>query len=112
MKYRKQGSFVKLMSSRITLFILILVFIFLTKVSLSMRDKLFLSKNRLNTAESELTKLINHQNDLSKKIQFLSTEAGVESELRTKYRAVREGESVAVILDAVKLSTTTSTTTK
>jgi predicted Holliday junction resolvase-like endonuclease len=112
MKYRKQGLFVKIISSRISVFVLVLLFIFLTKVSIAMREKLSLSQGRLNTAQSELDKLINHQNDLAKKIQFLSTEAGIESELRTKYRAVREGESVAVILDAVKLSTSTATTTK
>ncbi len=64
-----------------------------------MREKLTLSKTRLETTAMELTKLEDHQDDLANKIKYLSTEQGIEAELRTKYRAIREGESVAVIVD-------------
>ena len=53
---------------------------------------------RLNEAQSELAKLRDRQGDLSAKVGFLSTDQGVESDLRTKYLAVKTGESVAVIV--------------
>ena len=111
MKYRKQGLFQKIMSSRLVLIILICLFAFLTKVSFTMRDRLVTSQDRLNLANSELNKLINHQTDLANKIRYLSTEEGIEAELRTKYRAIRNGESVAVILNDEKKGTSTATST-
>ncbi len=109
MKYRKPGLFSKIMSSRLVLIVLICLFAFLTKVSFTMKDRLESSKNKLNLANSELTKLKNHQADLANKIQYLSTEQGIEAELRTKYRAIRNGESVAVIIDEDKQATSTAT---
>ena len=44
-------------------------------------------------------KMVARKADLTKEVDYLSTEQGVEAELRTKYRAVKEGESVAVIVD-------------
>ena len=111
MKYRKQGLFSKVMSSRVVLLILIVLFAFLTKVSFTMKERLELSKSKLNVANSELDKLINHQTDLANKIKYLSTDEGIEAELRTKYRAIRNGESVAVIIDSDKKATSTATST-
>ncbi len=64
-----------------------------------MKERLNGSYKRLETAQIELQKLEEHRSVLANKIQYLSTEQGIEAELRTKYRAVREGESVAVIVE-------------
>jgi cell division protein FtsB len=69
------------------------------KVVWNIREKLSDSNSRLRSTNAEFMKLQAHQNDLSNKISYLSTEQGIEAELRTKYRAIREGESVAVIVD-------------
>jgi predicted Holliday junction resolvase-like endonuclease len=99
MKYGKSGIWRKIISSPFILLIILLFFIFLVKVVWAIREKVVISNSRLYSTNAELLKLQTHQNDLSKKISYLSTEQGIEAELRTKYRAIREGESVAVIVD-------------
>lgn len=99
MKYGKSGIWNKIISSPFTLVIVVILFIFLLRVVLDMREKLQLSNSRLQSSNTELAELQTHQNNLSQKIDYLSTEQGIEAELRTKYRAIREGESIAVILD-------------
>ena len=68
-----------------------------------------MSGARLVQAQNELQKLQEHQQDLSGKVAFLSTDQGVESELRTKYLAVKDDESVAVITGSEVSTTSTST---
>ncbi len=99
MKYGKRGIWKIIISSPITLVILIIFFLFLLKAVWSMKERLNGSYKRLETAQIELQKLEEHRSVLANKIQYLSTEQGIEAELRTKYRAVREGESVAVIVE-------------
>lgn len=99
MKYGNSSSWKRFISSPFTLLAVIVLFLFLTKAVWGIREKNTLSVSRLELAQAELTKLESHQRDLAEQIRYLSTEQGIESELRTKYRAIREGESVAVIVD-------------
>jgi hypothetical protein len=43
--------------------------------------------------------LSQRQQDISRRVDYLSTDQGVEAEIRTKYHAIKEGEQVAVIVD-------------
>jgi len=99
MKYGNQGTWKKIISSPFIFVGLLILFIFLTKAVWGIREKNALSNSRLSSAQSELQRLETHQKDLTTQIDYLSTERGIEAELRTKYRAIREGESVAVIVD-------------
>ena len=99
MKYGNRSMWKKIISSPFTLVVVIILFLFLTKAVWTIREKKLLSVSRLKATEDEFAKLEAHQKDLSDQINFLSTEQGMESELRTKYRAIRDGESVAVIID-------------
>ena len=64
---------------------------------------------KLEHTNNELTSLQIEKANLASKIDSLSSPSGVEYQLRTKYRAVREGESVAVIIDS---SATTSSSSE
>ena len=99
MKYGNSSLWKKFISSPFTLVVVIVVFLFLVKTVWGIREKNSLSVSKLESAETELIKLESHQRDLAEQIRHLSTERGIESELRTKYRAIHEGESVAVIVD-------------
>ena len=99
MKYSKSGLWKSIISSPITLVVIIFIFIFLVRAVWNMNDRLNSSLSKLETANAELKKLEDHQNSLTNKIKYLSTDQGIEAELRTKYRAIREGESVAVIVE-------------
>lgn len=108
MKYGKSGVWRKIISSPFTLVIILIFFIFMLKVVWNIREKLVDSNSRLRSTNAEFMKLQAHQNNLSNKISYLSTEQGIEAELRTKYRAIREGESVAVIVDEDQASSSSS----
>jgi len=108
MKYGKSGVWRKIISSPFTLVIILIFFIFMLKVVWNIREKLADSNSRLRSTNAEFMKLQAHQNNLSNKISYLSTEQGIEAELRTKYRAIREGESVAVIVDEDQVSSSSS----
>lgn len=113
MKYSKRMSWKVVQSSPLYLFAVLVIFGLLVKASLSIHKKAQLSDLRLNQAMNELSKLEQHKIELQGRVAYLSTEQGVESEFRTRYRAVKDGESVAVIIDrneaAVTYSLATST---
>ncbi len=99
MKYGKRPLRRHIISSPFTLVGLFILAIILAKAAWNINQKALASAAKVSQAQIELTKLEDRQKDLSHQVGYLSTEQGIEAELRTKYRAVKEGESVAVIVD-------------
>src|ERR1044072_1255561 len=99
MKYGKRRSQRRLVLSPLLTVGLLIIMIILAKAAWNIRQKALLSANRLAAAQVELAKLKSHQQELEKHVDYLSSEQGIEAELRTKYRAIKQGESVAVIVD-------------
>jgi cell division protein FtsB len=104
------------LSSPISLVAALIILVLLLRAAWNIHDKSRLSETRLDKAEIELAKLQDDHKELSEKSADLATDAGLENEMREKYRAVRPGESVAVIVDnaeptGLSLSTTSSATT-
>ena len=109
MKYGNRSTWHKILRSPIMMFVGIVLFVILAKAAWNIHEKAAMSGARLVQAQNELQKLQEHQQDLSGKVAFLSTDQGVESELRTKYLAVKDDESVAVITGSEVSTTSTST---
>ena len=64
--------------------------------------------------KKELEKLAIREKTLTASINYLKTDQGIEDEIRTKFRAVKDGENVVVIVDSQATVTSvinTSTTT-
>jgi cell division protein FtsB len=99
MAYGNRSLTKRLVSSPISLVLAAVLFVVLAKGVWTIHLKAAASSARLEEAHAELVKLQARQTDLSKKVEYLSTNEGIEAEIRTKYRAVHEGESVAVIID-------------
>ena len=59
-------------------------------------------KSSANREESEMIyqDLVDREDSLVEDIQYLKTDKGIESELRNKFRLVKEGEEMVVILDS------------
>jgi cell division protein FtsB len=105
----------KIGKSPVTIGVLMIVCFVFAKASWNIHDKAQLTHMRLKQAHTELLKLENRQKTLSHKVEIFSTDEGVEAEMRTKYRAVKEGEYVAMIVEpkdhtsaVVQATTTTS----
>lgn len=69
------------------------------------------AKERLDKAQNDQRKLEDRKNDIAAKVEYLSTDKGMESEIRSKFRLAEEGESVAVIVSDTSNATTVATTT-
>ena len=79
---------------------ILVIFLFvLSRAAVNIHSKAVVSEATLVQTQAELSKLKERQLEMSSKVAYLSTEQGIEAEARTKYHAVREGESVAVIVD-------------
>lgn len=110
MKYgNKNPKWKKIASSPILIFVLLILAFFLMRAVSNVGDKVTRIDQKLANANNEYQKLIDREKSLKEKVDFLSTDAGVEAELRSKYKAVAEGEMVVVILDDKKSTTSTST---
>ena len=112
-KYRAKRSLVKrVLSSPFSLFVVIIVFGVILKATWGIGNKATLSGTKLSQARTELANLQARQADLTIQVGRLSTEQGVEAEIRTKFKGVREGESLAVIVNSdVNASSVQATTT-
>ena len=108
MKYGNRPVWQKIVRSPLMMIVGIVLFVILAKAVWNIHEKASISGARLDQAQNELQKLTERQDNLSAKVTFLSTDQGFESELRAKYLAVKDGESVAVILDPEVSTTSTS----
>ena len=120
MKYGNYGPTKKrfrVMKSPITIILACIILAVLIKATWSIHKKAVIADTKLVQAKSELAKLQARDQDLQLQVGYLSTDQGVEAELRTKYRAVKDGESVAVIMDdsqpaaAIEASSSSSSST-
>lgn len=101
----------RITSSPIVLIVAIIALFFLARSVWNVHKGSNIVAFKLDEAQSELSHLNDQQGVLTGKIAQLSTPQGVESELRTKYRAVKEGEFVAVVLDVDKPTVMVATST-
>ena len=109
MKYGNHTPWQKILESPITIILLLILIFFLAKAVWNIHRKDSFSAAKLDQANAELAQLEASQADLSKKVAYLSTDQGVDAEIRSKYLAVQRGESVAVIVGDA--STTLASTT-
>ena len=103
MKYGNKSLWKKIIKSPVTFVALLILSIFIARASWKMYEKSSFGKERLNQAQVALADLNSHSNSLSEKVAYLSTDQGIESEIRTKFRVAQEGESVAVIVGDAQL---------
>lgn len=111
MKYsnRSTSRIKRIANSPITLLFFVIFCFFLAKATFNVHRKASLTDTKLLQAQAEFAKLESRKDVLANKVSTLSTDEGIESEMRTKYRAVREGEFVAVIVDDKDKSAPTTT---
>lgn len=99
MRYGNKSGIWRYVSSPVGIAVLLVVFGLLVRATWGIHQKAVDSATKLGEAQAELSRLEAHQTQLSTEVGYLSSEQGIEAELRTKYHAVKNGESVAVIVD-------------
>lgn len=111
MKYGNKPFYERVAASPLALIAAGILLVFLARAAWSIHAKASTSSQRLTEEQEQLAKLQVSQNDLSSKVSDLSTEQGVEAEMRTKFKAVKEGEQVAVIVDDQTAAAAAATST-
>lgn len=86
-------------SSTLLLIVLVVILVILLRGLYGIRQKALITAKRLDEARVSYDELKMHAEELQARVSYLSTDQGIESELRSKFRAAAEGESVAVIID-------------
>jgi cell division protein FtsB len=85
--------------------LMVLVFLFLAKATWNLYQKNIESAANVVNANRELARLEDRQQTLQTEIERLSTDEGVEQEIRTKYSVSKPGEQLIVIVDEEASST-------
>jgi cell division protein FtsB len=99
----------RLFYSPATIVVLIIVLVILARGTWSIYEKYRLSSDRLDQAKGQLSALKNQEGQLSQSIAKLSTASGTEAVMRTNFRIVKPGESLAVIVDTATTAPATTT---
>jgi cell division protein FtsB len=99
MRYGNKPLYERIAGSPAVLLVLLIILVLLGKAAWNIHEKARTADIKLSEASDQLAKLQESQRDLSAKVAYLSTDQGVEAEMRTKWKAVKAGESVAVIVD-------------
>jgi len=102
----------KAIYSKITLFIILVFIVIIGRAAVSVFFKEQESFNNTVQAKKELTKLEDRQQLLNTEITRLSTEEGIEAEIRTKYNVAKYGEQFLVIVDTPETATTSKVVEK
>jgi hypothetical protein len=108
MKYGKRSPWKRFIYSPAGIIIGCIGLILLVRAAWNIHGKAVTAGERLSEAQSELAGLERQKEALSSSIAYLSTPSGIEAELRDKYHAVKQGESVAVIVDDAPAGNSTS----
>jgi len=92
-KYRIRRFF----GSGVAFFVTLTLFIVLAQAAVGMYSKSREAQEKRDDALAELRRLEARETDLQTEISRLSSDRGIEEELRDRYFVAREGERVAVI---------------
>ena len=103
--FQRKKKIRKTLYSPFVLVLLFIIMIILSSGVFGVYKKSKLSKANLEREKKELEKLAMREKILASSIDYLKTDQGVEDEIRTKFRAVKDGEKVVVIIDEQSTST-------
>jgi len=93
------GKFMKFLASPVTVFFLAIILVFVARGVYKLSDKYAHSKEVRGQSEERLEALIEQKRSLEEEIKRLSTNEGIEAELRQNLGVVRPGEEVLHIID-------------
>lgn len=108
LEFQDKKRFRRILYSRITFILVVILCVFVGKATFSMYQSNNLTEEKRKIAESELMAVKARESSLRAQIISLKTERGVEEELREKFRVVKNGEGVIIVVDQDKKEATTT----
>jgi cell division protein FtsB len=110
-EFNRKKTYRRYIYSPFTLLVLFIALLVLLKAVWGVSAKEKLSSDYLLREQAEYNRVLDRKKELAQSVEFLKTDRGVESEIRSKFRVVKEGESVAVIVGDEPATTTDVATT-
>ena len=99
MNYRKKQKLSKVIYSRPFLLVFLLITIFFVYNLFTIAPKVAETSNNKNLVKAQLADLLNQQETLKVDTDRMKSDAGIEANLREKFRVAKEGEGLIVIVD-------------
>lgn len=102
LRRRKKNNFYP----KILIIVFSLILIVLIKATWNVFMKNIETKENLEETEDEYLSLKDRAENLESEIESLSSEKGIEKEIRSKFRVVKEDEGMILLIDPPKASST------
>lgn len=103
-KFQEKKRIRNILYSKITLFAIFVILIFLVKATFGVYYKNKVSGENLSKAKEEIAELEKREKALNSKIERIRTDKGTEEEIRKKFMVGKVGEQVIVIVDENKIN--------
>jgi cell division protein FtsB len=108
LEFQDKKKFRRILYSKITFIIVLFFCLIIGRATFDMYKTNRLTAEKRMIAENELLDVKIRESSLRAQIGALKTERGVEEELRTKFRVVKNGEGVIIVVDDEAVLATTS----
>jgi cell division protein FtsB len=108
LEFQEKKKLKKVLYSYVSVAVLCIIMFFIAKATWGVYHKAKLSRENKERAGRELAKLEARETMLRAEIARLSSVEGKEQEIRGRFNVVKEGEEVAIIVDALPGKATTS----
>lgn len=99
LEFQQRRKIRRILYSPLSLIVLGIIAIIFVKAAFSVYLKEVASRQYLDQAQTELAKVSATKAELSTSVASLQTQQGVEADIRHKFRVVKPGEQIAVIVD-------------
>ena len=109
LEFQQKRKIRKILYSPVSLILLAVIAVFLVRGVWNVYQKESASQDYLNQAHDELSKVSATEDQLSDSVAALQTTQGIETDIRHKFRVVKPGEQIAIIVDS-SASTSEATT--
>ncbi len=108
LEFQDKKRFRRILYSRVTFGIVFFFCLLIGNATFDMYQTNRLTADKRKIAEDELLAVQIREESLRAQIGTLKTERGIEEELRTKFRVVKNGEGVIIVVEEEEKKATTS----
>ncbi len=112
LEFQVKKRFKRILYSRAMIVILMIVIVFAIKATWSVYKKQQTSRMNLNRLQLEISELKQREDYIKSGIDRLGTDKGVEEEIRQKFKVVKDGESMSILIDDEQVMATSSSPEK
>ncbi|MBI2048247.1 MAG: septum formation initiator family protein [Parcubacteria group bacterium] len=97
--FKRRTLFRSILYSPITASVLVILIFFVGQATIKIFKTYLETRQDYQAAIAEFEKLQNREKSIKNRIESLSTERGIEEEIRNKFGFIKEGEEVVIIVE-------------